>query len=61
MKGFFSDVPIPTPPPNFAGMTMDELRRLEGRERDNVEARIQALRNIQTLLDAAVVQVIYIL
>ena len=31
---------------------------MEGTERQHVEARIQVLRNIQTLLDAAVVQVI---
>ncbi|XP_042203219.1 E3 ubiquitin-protein ligase synoviolin-like [Homarus americanus] len=37
-------------------MTEDEVRQLEGNERQHVEARIQVLRNIQTLLDAAVVQ-----
>lgn len=38
-------------------MTEDEVRQLEGNERQHVEARIKVLRNIQTLLDAAVVQV----
>ena len=42
---------------NFEGLTMDELKLMEGNERQHVEARIKALRNIQTLLDAAVIQV----
>ncbi|CAH1791822.1 unnamed protein product, partial [Owenia fusiformis] len=46
----------PAPPPNFAGMTDDELHAMEGQERSNLEARIECLRNIQTLLDAAVIQ-----
>ena len=33
-----------------------ELSALEGTERDNVEARISVLRNIQLLLDSAVAQ-----
>ena len=33
-----------------------ELSALEGTERDNVEARIGVLRNIQLLLDSAVAQ-----
>merc|ERR1712186_34408 len=44
------------PPPNFTGLTETELRAMEGRERDNVEARIRCLRNIQVLLDAAVME-----
>lgn len=48
--------PPPRPPPNFSGLTEDELRAMEGQERANVEARIQVLRNIQTLLDAAIVE-----
>lgn len=39
--------PPPMPPQNFANMTMEHLRRLEGQERENIEARIQWLRNIQ--------------
>ena len=48
--------PPPMPPPNFAGMTAEELRAMEGDERENVEARIRCLRNIQVLLDAAVME-----
>ena len=44
------------PPPNFAGLTDAELRAMEGTERLNVEARIKFLRNIQVLLDAAVME-----
>ncbi|XP_042894198.1 E3 ubiquitin-protein ligase synoviolin A-like isoform X2 [Penaeus japonicus] len=50
------NIPPPPPPLNFAAMTEDEVRQLEGNERQHVEARIKVLRNIQTLLDAAVVQ-----
>jgi len=49
-------VPPPMPPPNFSGMTDQELRDLEGTERANVEARVRCLRNIQVLLDAAVLE-----
>lgn len=49
-------IPPPPPPLNFLAMTEDEVRQLEGNERQHVEARIQVLRNIQILLDAAVVQ-----
>lgn len=64
--GFLPPAPFmpPTPPfmlpfppaPNFNGLNDDEVRRMEGSERRAVEARIQCLQNIQTLLDAAVVQ-----
>lgn len=47
--------PPPMPPPNLRTLSPEELRRMEGQERDNVEARIQCLRNIQVMLDAAVV------
>ncbi|VDP01618.1 unnamed protein product [Soboliphyme baturini] len=47
--------PFP-PPPSFAGLSDEEVRRMEGIERAAVEARIQSLRNIQTLLEAAVIQ-----
>ncbi|KAK7076364.1 E3 ubiquitin-protein ligase synoviolin [Halocaridina rubra] len=50
------NIPPPPPPLNFSAMTEDEVRQMEGNERQHVEARIQVLRNIQTLLDAAVVQ-----
>ena len=49
-------IPPPLPPTNFSGLTDEELRALEGHERANVEARIKCLRNIQVLLDAAVME-----
>ncbi|KRY52538.1 E3 ubiquitin-protein ligase synoviolin [Trichinella britovi] len=45
---------FPTPP-DFTGLTDEEVREMEGNERKSVEARIRCLRNIQTLLDGAVV------
>lgn len=47
--------PPPLPPQNLRSLSAEELRNLEGNERDNVAARIQCLRNIQIMLDAAVV------
>lgn len=47
--------PPPMPPQNLRSLSPEELRQLEGNERENVEARIQCLRNIQIMLDAAVV------
>ncbi|KAK3866740.1 hypothetical protein Pcinc_027747 [Petrolisthes cinctipes] len=52
----FNLPPLPRPPPNFSAMSEAEVRQMEGNERQHVEARINVLRNIQTLLDAAVVQ-----
>lgn len=49
-------IPPPLPPQNFSGLTDEELRAMEGHERANVEARIKCLRNIQVLLDAAVME-----
>uniref|UniRef100_T1IPZ3 RING-type E3 ubiquitin transferase n=1 Tax=Strigamia maritima TaxID=126957 RepID=T1IPZ3_STRMM len=49
-------IPLPRPPANFSGLTDEELHAMEGQERQHVEARIECLSNIQTLLDAAVVQ-----
>nr|CAG4651715.1 EOG090X03TK [Triops cancriformis] len=49
-------VPPPMPPASFEGLTTEELQAMESNERKAVEARIQCLRNIQTLLDAAVLQ-----
>jgi len=49
-------VPPPQPPPNFSGLSDTELEEMEGRERGSVEARIRCLRNIQVLLDAAVME-----
>ncbi|XP_013400615.1 E3 ubiquitin-protein ligase synoviolin A [Lingula anatina] len=48
-------MPVPSPPPNFSGLNEEELRAMEGTERRHLEARIQHLRSIHTLLDAAVV------
>jgi hypothetical protein len=48
-------LPFPAPP-TFAGLTDAEIAQLEGQERAAVEARVQVLRNISTLLDAAVLQ-----
>jgi len=53
---FWFPPPIPLPPPNFSGLTVEELRTMEGNERLAVEARIQCLRDIQTLLNAAMFQ-----
>ena len=44
------------PPPDYSGLSPEELRQMEGHERQAVDARIQVLRNVHTLLDAAVVQ-----
>ena len=45
------------PPPNFSGMSEDEIRAMEGNERRHLEARVECLRSIHSLLDAAMVQV----
>ncbi|GJQ76284.1 hypothetical protein Trydic_g2013 [Trypoxylus dichotomus] len=47
--------PPPIPPQNLASLTTEQLQQLEGTERENIEARIQWLRNIQIMLDAAVI------
>lgn len=39
--------PPPMPPQNLSTLSAEELQRMEGTERENVEARIQCLRNIQ--------------
>ncbi|XP_053305399.1 E3 ubiquitin-protein ligase synoviolin [Spea bombifrons] len=49
--------PMPMPPAGFAGLTEEELRAMEGHERQNLEARLQCLQNIHTLLDAAMLQI----
>ncbi|RUS85478.1 hypothetical protein EGW08_006754 [Elysia chlorotica] len=46
---------FPSPPSSMAGLSDEELRVMEGIERSNVEARIQWLRDIQALLDGAMV------
>lgn len=44
---------MPVPPTGVAGLTSEELWALEGHERQPLEALLQSLRNIHTLLDAA--------
>ena len=46
---------FPPPPSHLSGLSEEELRTMEGAERANVEARIQWLRDIQALLDGAMV------
>ncbi|GFN97115.1 E3 ubiquitin-protein ligase synoviolin, partial [Plakobranchus ocellatus] len=46
---------FPPPPSSMAGLSDDELRMMEGIERSNIEARIQWLKDIQALLDGAMV------
>ncbi|KAJ2953318.1 hypothetical protein O0L34_g905 [Tuta absoluta] len=49
---------VPPPPPprpaSLASLTTEELQRMEGTERRNIEARLQLLREIQSMLDASV-------
>ncbi|KAL3083006.1 hypothetical protein niasHS_010808 [Heterodera schachtii] len=58
----FGGLPPPPPflpfpqPPLFTGLSDAEIAAMEGTERRAVEARIQSLRNISTLLDAALLQ-----
>ena len=47
----------PIPPTDLQGLTEEELRAMEGSERSHLEARIQCLRDIHTLLDAAMLQI----
>uniref|UniRef100_A0A8D0G4A2 RING-type E3 ubiquitin transferase n=1 Tax=Sphenodon punctatus TaxID=8508 RepID=A0A8D0G4A2_SPHPU len=53
----FGFPPMPVPPAGFAGLTDEELRAMEGHERQHLEARLQCLQNIHTLLDAAMLQI----
>lgn len=46
---------MPLPPTSPEGLSDDELRLMEGQERQNVEARIQWLKDIQCLLDGAMI------
>ncbi|XP_050311672.1 E3 ubiquitin-protein ligase synoviolin [Anthonomus grandis grandis] len=46
--------PPPVPPVDLSGLSEEELRMMEGSEREHIEARVRCLRNIQTLLDASV-------
>nr|CAB3266772.1 E3 ubiquitin-protein ligase synoviolin-like [Phallusia mammillata] len=49
--------PPPPIPPNFEGLSEDQVRSMEGHERRAVEMRIECLRNISLLMDAAFHQV----
>lgn len=40
----------------FTGLSDEEVRAMEGNERRAVEARVNCLRNIGVLLDAAAIQ-----
>lgn len=42
--------PPPMPPQDLSNLTVEQLRRLEGNERENIEARIQYLQNIKVLI-----------
>nr|CAG4635375.1 EOG090X03TK [Artemia franciscana] len=48
--------PPPTAPTPVTGLSVEELLAMESQTREAIEARINCLRNIQTLLDAAVLQ-----
>ncbi|XP_041969166.1 E3 ubiquitin-protein ligase synoviolin A [Aricia agestis] len=49
---------MPPPPPprpaNLATLTTEELQRMEGTERRNIEARLKLLHEIQAMMDASV-------
>lgn len=45
----------PLPPQNWTGLSVEELRLMEDTGRQGVEARLQCLRNIHTLMDASVI------
>ncbi|WAR18781.1 SYVNB-like protein [Mya arenaria] len=51
----FMPYSFPRPPTSMSGLTAEELLVMEGTERENVEARVQWLRDIQALLDGAMV------
>ncbi|XP_067938410.1 E3 ubiquitin-protein ligase synoviolin B-like [Watersipora subatra] len=54
---FMGMMPPPAmPTANLASLTEEQLKQLESSEREGLEARIQWLRDIQTLLDSAVEQ-----
>ncbi|XP_071079324.1 E3 ubiquitin-protein ligase synoviolin A-like [Haliotis cracherodii] len=55
MMPYYPPFGLPQAPSNMAGLTAEELKTMEGQERENVEARIQWLRDIQALLDGAMV------
>lgn len=51
----YGNYAMPRPPRNLAGLSDEELKAMEGQQRENVEARLQWLQDIQSLLDGAMV------
>lgn len=41
---------------DFSSLNIEQLVAVEGQERQNVEARINMLRTVHALLDAAIIQ-----
>uniref|UniRef100_A0A667YHJ2 RING-type E3 ubiquitin transferase n=1 Tax=Myripristis murdjan TaxID=586833 RepID=A0A667YHJ2_9TELE len=48
---------MPPPPPSLSRLSEEELRELEAEGRRGLEARLQCLHNIHTLLDAAMLNI----
>ncbi|KAM7389376.1 hypothetical protein PAMP_023360 [Pampus punctatissimus] len=48
---------MPPPPPSLSRLSEEELRELEAEGRRGLEARLQCLQNIHTLLDAAMLNI----
>uniref|UniRef100_A0A8C9YCC2 RING-type E3 ubiquitin transferase n=1 Tax=Sander lucioperca TaxID=283035 RepID=A0A8C9YCC2_SANLU len=48
---------MPPPPPSLTRLSEEELRELEAEGRRGLEARLQCLQNIHTLLDAAMLNI----
>lgn len=48
---------MPPPPPSLSRLSEEELRELEAEGRQGLEARLQCLQNIHTLLDAAMLNI----
>jgi len=46
-------IPPPPMPQNLDHLTLEELRAMEGNERQHVEERLKLLRNVQTMLNAS--------
>ncbi len=56
MKFFILGITTPPlPPQNWNGLSLEELRQMEDTGRRGVEARLQCLKNIHTLMDASVI------
>lgn len=46
-------IPPPPMPQNIEQLTVEELRAMEGNERQHIEERLKLLRNVQTMLNAS--------